>query len=182
MQANVVPEIIPPIRYVPPDITTRSSLKSIPLAEPLQSSVILLCIKILIGLDDFYEIAGTDRLSFHDSFQLLQSSVGLTSTGNVYMASTHLDREGYCLFIESISIPDSEFELERFWVSEHVGLSYSSGDDDSIAVDVIKKSIKIDQGLQTAHPLPTFVRNRVKVIQAVTDVKKLIHIDDVKPS
>ena len=46
-----------------------------------------------------------------------------------------------------------------------------SGDDDSIAVGVFKKSIKIDQGLQTAHSLPMFVKNQVKVILAVTDVK-----------
>ena len=118
-----MPEIIPPIRYVPPDITKHPSLKSFPLAEPLQSSVTQMCIKILIGLDNFYEIAGTDRLSFHDSFQLLQSSVGLTSTGKVDMASTHLDREGYCLLIESIPIPDSEFDLECFWAIEDVGLS-----------------------------------------------------------
>ena len=78
---------------------------------------------ILIELDDFYEIVGTDRLSVHDSFQLLQSSVGLISTGKVVMASTHLDREGYCLFVESIPIPDSEFDLERLWTIEHVGLS-----------------------------------------------------------
>ena len=71
-----------------------------------------------MGLDDFYEIVGTDRLSFHDSFQLLQSSVGLISTGMVDMASTHLNREGYCLFVESFPIPDSEFDLEHFWPFE----------------------------------------------------------------
>ena len=117
---------------------------------------------ILIGLDNFYEIVGTNRLSFDDSFQLLQSSVGLISTGKVNMVSTQLNRVGYCLFLESIPIPDSEFDLEHFWAIEH----------DSIAVGVFKKSIKIDQGLQTAHSLPTFIRNRVKVIQAVTDVKQ----------
>ena len=52
---------------------------------------------ILIELDDLYEIVGTDRLSVHDSFQLLQSSVGLISTEKVAMASTHLDSEGHCL-------------------------------------------------------------------------------------
>ena len=108
-----MPEIIQPIRYVPPDITKHPSLKSFPPAEPLQSSVTQLCVNILIELDDFYEIAGTDRLSFHSSFQLLQSTVGLISTGKVDMASTHLDREGYCLFIESIPVPESEFHLER---------------------------------------------------------------------
>ena len=102
-----MPEIIPPIRYVPPDITKHPSLKSLPLAEPLQSSVTQLCINILMGLDNFYEIVGTDRLSFHDSFQLLQSSVGIIGTGKVYMASTHLGRGRYCLLIESIPMPDS---------------------------------------------------------------------------
>ena len=86
------------------------------------------------------------------------------------MASAHLDREGYCLFIESITISDSEFNLDRFWAIQQVGLSYLSGDDDSIAVGVFNKSIKIEQGLQTAHSLPTFDRKQVKVIQAVTDV------------
>ena len=142
-----MPEIIPPIRYVPSYITKHPSLKSSPPAEPLQSSVTQLCVNILIGLDDFYEIAGTDRQSFHGCFQLLRSSVGLISTGKVDMASTHLDREGYCLFIESIPMPDSEFDLERFWAIQHVGLSKPSGDDDSIAVGVFKKSIKIDQEL-----------------------------------
>ena len=40
------------------------------------------------------------------------------------MASAHLDREGYCLFIESITISDSEFNLDRFWAIQQVGLSY----------------------------------------------------------
>ena len=91
------------------------SLKSLPLAEPLQSSNTQLCLDILIGLDHYYEIVGTDRLSFHDGFQLLQPSAGLISTGKVDKASTHLDMEGSCLAFESFSIPDSEFDLERFW-------------------------------------------------------------------
>ena len=118
-----MPEIIPLKKCVSPDITKHPSLNSLPLVEPLQSPVTQFCINIIIGLDDFYEIVGTDRLSFQDTFQLLQYSVDLISTGTVDMVSTHLDREGYCLFVESISIPDSQFDLERFWAIEHVCLS-----------------------------------------------------------
>ena len=59
---------------------------SLPLAESLYSSVTQLCINILIGLEDFYEIVGTDRLSLPYWWNEFWHNIGLQRLKSAILA------------------------------------------------------------------------------------------------
>ena len=69
--ACVTPYITSPIRKIAIDTTRHPSRHDLPLAEPLHNPDERLNIDVLIGLNHYYDIVGSDRLVFPDGFSSL---------------------------------------------------------------------------------------------------------------
>ena len=83
--ANVIPEITSPIHKMPINLRQHPCLKKLPLAdsELLSNNSKRLAVDVLVGLDSYHDIVGSDRLSLDDSFHLLDSTVGFIASGKV---------------------------------------------------------------------------------------------------
>ena len=83
--ANVIPEITSPIHKMPINLRQHPCLKNLPLADPelLSNNSKRLAVDVLVGLDSYHNIVGSDRLSLDDSFHLLDSTVGFIASGKV---------------------------------------------------------------------------------------------------
>ena len=83
--ANVIPEIMSPIHKMPINVKQHPCLKKLPLADPelLSNNSKRLAVDVLVGLDSYHDIVGSDCLSLDDSFHLLDSTVGFIASGKV---------------------------------------------------------------------------------------------------
>ena len=146
ISANVIPKITAPIRRVSLNTCTHPSLRQLPLAEPLDSTSDRLEIDILIGLDHYYEIIGTDRISFPDGLQLLHSSVGFVCAGTVDATPiSPVQERNTALVVEPHRPSDPGLDLERFWAVEDIGISDSiEQNEDRLAYDNFLQSITFD--------------------------------------
>ena len=146
ISANVIPKITAPIRRVSLNTCTHPSLRQLPLAEPLDSTSDRLEIDILIGLDHYYKIIGTDRISFPDGLQLLHSSVGFVCAGTVDATPiSPVQERNTALVVEPHRPSDPGLDLERFWAVEDIGISDSNEqNEDRLAYDNFLQSITFD--------------------------------------
>ena len=146
ISANVIPKITAPIRRVSLNTCTHPSLRQLPLAEPLDSTSDRLEIDILIGLDHYYKIIGTDRIYFPDGLQLLHSSVGFVCAGTVDATPiSPVQERNTALVVEPHRPFDPGLDLERFWVVEDIGISDSNEqNEDRLANDNFLQSITFD--------------------------------------
>ena len=133
ISACVVPNITSPISKVPLDVTRHPSLKAMKLAEPLDSSDDRLNIDILVGLDHYYELIGSDRLTLDDGLVLLESPFGLVTAGKVDVPDRSKKQVAQdvhsCLITSHMLEWDSEFDLQRFWALEEMCSDELSSDD-----------------------------------------------------
>ncbi|XP_065191904.1 uncharacterized protein LOC135822994 [Sycon ciliatum] len=150
LSANVIPQITSPIWRVPLDTNRHPSLNTLPLAEPLTSSNDRLCIDILIGLDHYYKILGTDRISFPDGLQLLDSSLGFVCAGTV--ATEHacsVIETNTTLAVASHRREDPSFDLERFWAVEDFDSLSATRPSNDHAYDDFLQSVVFEDGRYT---------------------------------
>ena len=70
---------------MPINVKQHPCLRKLPLADPelLSNNSKRLAVDVLVGLDSYHNIVGSDRLSLDDSFHLLDSTVGFIASGQV---------------------------------------------------------------------------------------------------
>lgn len=150
--ACVIPEVTAPLQKVPLDLHQYPSLENITLAEPLVREPCVTPVDILIGLDHYYQLVGTDRVDCEGSLVLLPSVFGVVCSGIVDSStSSHSKVDFAAVATESaVDIPP-EFDLQRFWALEDVAVDTLS--DNDLAHEQFLASVQfIDQRYTVAWP------------------------------
>ena len=115
-----------------------SSLKHLPLAEPLSAETEKVSIDVLIGSDHYFDFILTGRTCFPNGLILLESKLGFICTGTV--TNTHNEESAFLATTE-------EFDLKHFWQLEGIGVhSDREKDGDQIAVDSFEQSVRQTDG------------------------------------
>ena len=144
--ACVTPHITSPIRRIAIDTTKHPSLHDLPLAEPLTHTDERLHIDILIGLDHYYDIIGSDRLVYPDGLLLLDSTLGFIRAGKVTTEAPPSVSEGQsCLVHQPNPYQDPDFDLKRFWSVEDLG-KFDDREVDDLALQQFKENIRFEEG------------------------------------
>ena len=144
--ACVTPHITSPIRKIAIDTTKHPSLHDFPLAEPLTHTDERLHIDILIGLDHYYDIIGSDRLVYPDGLLLLDSTLGFIRAGKVTTEAPPSVSEGQsCLVHQPNPYQDPDFDLKRFWSVEDLG-KFDDREVDDLALQQFKENIRFEEG------------------------------------
>ena len=113
VSGTVVPTICTPLIKQPVDMSGHSSLKHLPLAEPLSAETEKVSIDVLIGCDHYFDFILTGRTCFPNGLILLKSKLGFIRTGKV--TSTHNEESAFLATTE-------EFDLKHFWQPEGIGV------------------------------------------------------------
>ena len=106
-------------------------LQKVDLAEPLSSNNEMVTIQLLIGSDYYYDIVKHERIEMDGGLMLLDSHLGYIMAGRTESASKTIAQ---CLLTRS-SMPESSFDLERFWKLEEIGIKDKpdvSGDEEAL--------------------------------------------------
>ena len=126
IQANVINNISCPLQKVPLSTAKHSSLQKLILAEPLCNTPEAMPIDILIGADQYFQFVGSEKLEYPDGLILIDSTLGFLVAGKVKSNGnddhTLMCHEALSLFAAEACAP-KEFDLERFWNLENVGIS-----------------------------------------------------------
>ena len=123
------------------DVEKNPVLARLPLAEPLADSTEQVEIDILIASDYYYDIVKSERIPLEGGLLLLDSELGYVVAGRLESGSTNSVQ----MLLTRSSMPPTNFDLERFWRLEEIGIKDPPEEcDDEIALKQFNETIQFD--------------------------------------